>query len=191
MSPVSLDCYLLPVALFTPGSLHIIWNSFQEALTGLPLWKSFELRLKSVVDFLRDRGLRQRYQSICLKRSSDKQRFVRLFEHWSEKPVDWRWEKLSTTLQDLVPVLKVLLETYDHQVMSSGVHEDESAQKIAMKSLHKLQTQDSFKDCFSVLAYTFRDIGNSLEHCANWCELCPCHGKRFIGLSDVQRYACT
>ena len=171
--PASIDSFLLPVALWVPGHIHMVWNAVQEALESMPLWTSFYKRLQGIVDFVRSKGLRQRFQALCLGQSHQA-RWQALFNHFSAKPIDWRWEKLMTTLDALAPLLPLIQRYYSYEVMQHGIQNEDHVDKACLKTVRDF-VADQDAPAFIVVVLAVRDILDESGHIVAWLESCDCH----------------
>lgn len=94
--------YLFPNAVGFPDMLHTLFGVLERVLVHAPGWASYESDLRSVVNFLCQHDLRERFVQTCL---GDQPLFVRgLFRHWSHRHLDWRWEFLEVVLVSLTPL---------------------------------------------------------------------------------------
>ena len=84
--------FMLPYCIFIPGHLHMLWNALESAVTEHEFWNEYERDLKSVVELVRDKQLRQLFQSTL------KPWMRSALDSGSETPIDWRWSKLESTL---------------------------------------------------------------------------------------------
>jgi hypothetical protein len=80
------------------GHRHVIFNALEEAISGIPAWKAFEVQLRGITAFLSNRGLRQRFQLLC----SLTVPVERMFDGWHKEHVSWRWEYLEDVLTPLM-----------------------------------------------------------------------------------------
>ena len=101
------DAYLFPLALGQPGHLHIVYNSLEHGVKSLKVWSEMEPILRDITNFLGDKGLRRRFCSKCLPSSLQK-----LFSTWSARHIDWKWEFLSTFLDEFRLKLPLLLKHF-------------------------------------------------------------------------------
>ena len=58
--------FLFPRCLRMPDHGHMIFNLMGESLEQTPQWPEFKPHLKAIAAFLDDRGLRSRFQVLCL-----------------------------------------------------------------------------------------------------------------------------
>ena len=143
------------------------------------MWKAFEAMLKLVVDFIRDKPLRIRFQALCLTDKVVRATWLRRFTYFSSKPIDWRWEKMMDTLSSLAPLIIALLDNFNYDLMVHGVHDESNLNKECLKAVRNLQT-DANRETYILCIFGFRGVLESVGHCANWCEGCECHSNQAL-----------
>ena len=103
------DAYIYPYWLGLPGRLHILYNALKEGIEAMDGHKDFLDKLRSICAFLNNKAFRRAFAARCLDREDQR----RLFAHFSQVHVDWKWEFLTRLLKPLVPMLPLLAEKFD------------------------------------------------------------------------------
>jgi hypothetical protein len=174
------NSFMYPNNLHTPGHLHIIYNSLESAVKGLPLATAFMDCLLILQAFLSSTQLRRKFQVSCL--GFGHIAFSK-FEHYAVVHIDWRWEFLSKALDKLVPLLEVLRSSFDFAKMSLG--ESGLLSMALVKNLKAVLAKPHLEEFGEML----RVVGAILERYAHKLEGCWCHEAIWTSGASFKRKA--
>ena len=123
--------FLFPNLLYFPGVLHMLCGAFEEACKKADGWKKFEECLRAITNLLCDKSLRKRFVHLCL---ADVPGGVRaLFNTWSHKHLQWRWDQLENVLDDLVQILWALQQYFSvEKMVAEGTTAERAASTAAV-----------------------------------------------------------
>ena len=162
--------YLWPRCLYMPGHMHLLFNALEEAVIKSPIWGgTFLVGLRGLLAFLNSKGLRQRFQAICLADASGFERS--LFNNFSKQHLDWRWESLGQLLEALTPLLPVLLRRWRLASMQDG---EDRFGSIDASCLHAVDTILKRKWLVANVEM-LRVVAAIINRWASWMEGCSCH----------------
>lgn len=164
------DRYLHPRALFLPEHIHILSNALETAVKLVPEWKRFESSMKAIANLLNKVAYRERFIECCLKDADAPTRA--LFDGFSRRPLDWRWEYLALFLSRVCPVLPHLSRYFDVRKIVRGAGDDEPEWDTSVLDGVK---EALAWDVFPALAEMFRIVSKAVKREIDWLELCPCH----------------
>lgn len=165
--------YLFPFALTMPGHIHCLYNALEHAVKKSRLWSgsnaAFEQGIKSILALLNDKNLRTRFRKTCL--GDAPKQISKLFKYWSIIHVDWRWETLTFLLNNLMPLIPVMVKRFDLRKLTAG-HEGRSEIDVAI-----IGTLSSFLKLpwLEVGFEMLRVVSQTITLWAHWLEGCPCH----------------
>jgi len=165
----------------------MMWNALESCVKAMPIWKQFHTDLKGITDFLRDKGLRLRFQAVCLRDNHVPAFVVELFNSFSENPVDWRWETLETSLDTLLPLLPYLFEHFSFDRITGAVEDLGKTQKACVKVVHDVICSVNRKQEFMAMAEGLHAATHTVGRCARWCEGYSCHEITKTTLSKAKR----
>ena len=98
----------LPNCIQTPGLLHILYNSLEDAFTELADWTKFERQLKAVAKVLGTKRLAQKFQGVSMAESGLLERLT--MDSFRGQHADWRWECLEGVCGGLTEVFGLFVE---------------------------------------------------------------------------------
>ena len=160
--------WLFPYCLPMVGHLHLVSNALETAVTNTWIWKvHFKTGLQALLTFLNSRGLRQRLQFTCIPQN---QWFA--FQSFGKQLLDWRWESLGQTLDQLMPLMPLLQAHFDLSKMQSGTHEAFSEVDAAV-----LRTVSKFikLSWLTAMLEMLRCVSVTTNQFIGFLEGCPCH----------------
>lgn len=160
--------WLFPYCLPMVGHLHLVSNALETAVTNTRIWKiHFKAGLQALLGFLNSRGLRQRLQITCVPRD---QWFA--FDSFGKQLLDWRWESLGQTLDQLMPLMPLLQTHFDLSKMRSGTHDAFSDIDTTV-----LQTVSKFLKLswLPAMLEMLRCVSVTTNQFIGFLEGCPCH----------------
>ena len=160
--------WLFPYCLAMVGHLHLISNALETAVTNTRVWKlGLKAGLQAFLTFLNSKPLRQRLQITCLPRD---QWF--LFNSFGKQLLDWRWESLGDTLDQLMPLVPPLQKHFDLEKMKSGTHDAMSEIDATV-----LQTVSTFLKApwLTAMLEMLRVISLTVNLFIGFLEGCACH----------------
>ena len=160
--------WLFPYCLPMVGHLHLVSNALETAVTNTRIWKvHFKAGLQALLTFLNSRGLRQRLQITCVPQN---QWFA--FQSFGKQLLDWRWESLGQTLDQLMPLMPLLQAHFDLSKMQSGTHEAFSEVDAAvLRSVSKFLKLSWLTAMLEML----RCVSVTTNQFIGFLEGCPCH----------------
>ena len=169
--PISTMCYLWLFCLIMPGHLHIIFNALKEAVLNCGMWgSSFTDGLTSLLYMLNNIGLRQRFVATCMTGAPNSDKAM--FDKFSKKHLDWRWESLHKVLQDILPLIPLLIMWWNLEKMSGTADDDiGTIDSAAVKGVDKFLKKEWLEACLEML----RVVSQICNAFAGWLEGCECH----------------
>ena len=107
-------------ALHVPGVHHIMHNICQDVCEQLPSFQKFKAHLQSLSVFLCDPHVRKGMQERCF---GDGQglAYRALFDSFSERLIDWRWQSLSDFLAAMEPLEAPLRQCWSIQAFNRNL----------------------------------------------------------------------
>ena len=129
------DTYLFPFILYVPMVLHILYGAPETACKHAPGWTDFEGHLRTVVQFLSSKDLRELLTEVCL---ADAPEWVRAkFVHWSGEHLEWRWNHSAEVLDALDDRLDHIFKYFSAKKMKgdTSFKEDENPQGASRKQV--------------------------------------------------------
>eukprot|EP00959_Pyramimonas_sp_CCMP1952_P230998 4828921-Pyramimonas_sp.AAC.1 len=165
-----------PRAWETPGHLHILFNALKKGVNAIPHWKELETGLRSLGVFLGKRGLRRRLISKCC---SNHAHAASVFKGWSGGNFSWRWEKLYVFLLQLRYRIKLLIELWDSDKMSSNeANRDGGDVDVHDNSIiGRVTTTLAIPSLETLVELLFVKVKAVCTE-ASWLEGCHCHPRR-------------
>ena len=160
--------WLFPYCLPMVGHLHLVSNALETAVTNTMIWAhQFKSGLQALLTFLNSRGLRQRLQITCVPQN---QWFA--FKSFGKQLLDWRWESLGQTLDQLMPLMPLLQAHFDLSKMQSGTHEAFSEVDAAV-----LRSVSAFLKLswLTAMLEMLRCVSVTTNQFIGFLEGCPCH----------------
>ena len=165
--------YLFPNCLFMPGHLHLLFNALEEAVKSSSIWGSrFETCLRSLVAVLKNKGLRTRMEAMCFKDATDVHRHM--FRNFRKQHLDWRWESLGELLDELVPLLPVLVKYWGKEKMVHGLDECPWVGDIEVLNVNNAD-EILKKPYLETILELLRVSCHHVNTWASWLEGCQCH----------------
>lgn len=162
------DAFLYPNCVYIQGHLHIIYNALQAGVEKLPTWTEHVELLRGVNNFLKDLGLRQRFQTICMKKAAQAE--IRIFDNFKPANVDWKWEWLGILLKQLHYMFPILARYWDKQAMGTTSRAGGlTAQVFKMVDMAVKTTT------FQAMNAVLLAVAKTVERIAHRLEGCPCH----------------
>ncbi len=95
-------------ALYKVGHLHVLFSALQHGVEKTVGMKRWIKRVNMLERFLSDRSLRRLFAMTCLRDALDRNKF----HYFSHISIDWQWECLVTGLDQLLPLLELMIEFY-------------------------------------------------------------------------------
>jgi hypothetical protein len=158
--------FFLPRCLFFADGLHVVYNGLEEAITASSEWEECDRYLKSIASVLANRDVRFRYMETCLHGAQ-----AVYFANWSvNSSFNWKWEFLQRYLDDLVPVIDILISTFDVQKI---MH----AQTFSLYAAGHLQSVDlavKYQPLKGIVL-VLQAVCHGARRVAGWFEGCRCH----------------
>jgi hypothetical protein len=152
--------FFLPLALKVSDCLHIVYNSFQEIVEGLPDWRTLELHYRALARLLCDRDLKSRVQTKCVDSLVDQQVLAGCS---ISTAFNWKWEYLERFTNALLPALDVLHAHFDRQRVCSGGGVSE-VQSSILRDVEKAVQCTHLRGCTLLLASMCWTIGPRFQH---------------------------
>ena len=168
--PLPLSLYLLPLGLYVPDMLHIVFNALEEAVAASPLWPPMEKRLRALSAFFKNRTLVQRFVMLLV----EDQREKKLLEIHVGELTDWKWEYITNFLNRLRIVLPIVLRCYNSDRFRRGQRDGTPLQPIDTVTVEAFE--DALGDPLLLgKANVVRCIAFTLDRRATRLEGCKCH----------------
>ena len=160
--------WLFPYCLPMVGHLHLVSNALETAVTNTRIWKiNFKAGLQALLGFLNSRGLRQRLQITCVPRD---QWFA--FDSFGKQLLDWRWESLGQTLDQLMPLMPLLQTHFDLSKIRSGTHDAFSEIDATVLKTVSVFLKLSW---LPAMLEMLRCVSVTINQFIGFLEGCPCH----------------
>ena len=170
--------YLYPNCLYFTGHLHIIFNALKSAVERLPVWGQHVDLLRGLNTFLKELGLRQRFQEVCMKSASPAE--LALLDCYKTANIDWKWEWLSSFLGQLRVIYPVLRKCWSLEAMGATA----SRGAFLTAATFKLVDQAVHTQGFTCRNLVLLSCARSVERVAHKLEGCPCHEEIWAQRSD-------
>ena len=139
-------------------------------------WVVMKDVLRSILAFLGNRLLRQRFLATCMA-GADRRRGWG-FLNWKHKVIDWKWEYMEETFQKWSPVLKVFLRKFDVRTLKRPVgHAGGDADEVQIEAQCLARIEAAKADvlglCAEVEAHAV--FARACGRQAGWYTGCKCH----------------
>lgn len=113
------DKHFLPNAMTVAGLQHVTSNLTEDVDKEMEIWNEFYPKLVNLQNFLMRPYRRSRFVWTCLRGTGFASEEHRL-KHWTATLYKARWHEVTIFLQDLLPLLPLLRQTWDHRRYESG-----------------------------------------------------------------------
>ena len=170
--------YILGNCIWVPGVLHLMHHVVEGLLDSFQRKQEFLKELRTLCNFFKYKGLRERFQHQCL--TGQNRRHSILFDDFPVVYIEWRWGSLLACLRHLLLIQPILVLCWDSERMvAKGQHASEQCGRDD----DEFQKADSVEDVGRVIHSTlfwaflqmFASLGQVTDRLTEWCQTCPCH----------------
>jgi hypothetical protein len=165
-------CYMWPRAWYMPGHIHILFNALETTVKNSRMWRTaFSDGLTAVAKILNSSGLRRRFLVTCMSGASavEQSPITRI----NKQLLDWRWESLGHLLDELVPIVPILVKFWNLARMRGGSEID----GLSAIDAASLGICDLFLHTRWLLPSLelLRLVSHTINRWSGWLEGCACH----------------
>ena len=160
--------FMFPLMLYFPDHCHMIFGALATAAVAEELWGVLKDACQTCASFLRNGSLKQRYIRTC--NVTGRQKTLMLRNAFG--PVDFKWEYLHLFLVRFLPLLPVLLTTFDAARILRGL--DEKGTKVTTKLVEEVAEVLAIPDLECKLE-VLRAVSYAADREGTRLEGCHCH----------------
>ena len=174
----SKESFMFPLALFVPGTQHLLDNALKDMLHSLPMWKTWQAQAKVVCQWLASTAHREFLQERLRVAHPDTPDWQLALKKKPDKFAAWRWQTLANVTRDL--------ERMESAVVAALATVSEPAD-LKSKDAH---TARAFLDATQDLAFWncargLRQLCQPVRRLSGWAKGCDCHGDQLAGGQDI------
>ena len=163
----SFDAFVFPCCIGSADMLHIIYDALEVACKRCCLYKPFLDRLRVLTGFVTDKQIVNKFKATCFTSNPTD---GKSFTVQKRTHIDWKWEFMSNTLDNLMPSFATMKKHFDLKLLVSS----DSGTDLSNQTL-KLTQQVIQADDFEPSAEMYRVLGKTCEKYAGLLETCDCH----------------
>lgn len=164
--------FLYPYALRMPDHLHMIFGGLETIVTSAPEWNEVSRSLKSLSDFLSQRGLRERFVHTCVRDKSLKA----ALQSWHAVHMEFKWQYTHRFLEALAPVLPGIIDCFDQDKILTGSGDEGKQAGVEVNlAAVKLAAEAVRHKGLPYLTHVLRCVTKAADEQGSWCEGCWCH----------------
>jgi hypothetical protein len=166
-----------PNALYMVEHLHVIFSALEHGVEKVDGMKAWLKKINTLERFLSDKSLRRLFIANCMLGHPD----AHLFLNFSHVSIDWRWESLVKGLDQLIPLLPLLVEFYDKDKMCAS--DAGKSEAVLLTEVAEVLPEEFFLE----ISEAVRVQGTLLERTAHRLEGCECHREIWTSRASFKR----
>lgn len=160
--------YLLPMCLFIPDHLHVIFGALENAAKSTVGWTAIEGHIRSIARCLRNQSFKDRLIATCVDNPEER----RVLQRHTQDLTDWKWEYTGQFLTNIRDTIPILLDRFDLRRFELGCGDRLSKVEGALaKDLAEALAQPNL----FFLCDAMRSICRVCDQQATRLEGCRCH----------------
>ena len=166
------DAYLLPLAIFVPDHLHMVFGALEAAAKGLQDWSGMEAKLKALSKFLSKLSYRNCFVALCVADPCEKA----VLNRYIGEVTDWKWEYVALFLFRVREVLPILQRRFDIKKFAEDVDNAEGGSTVKLEASVLEDIKSALADpLLTIKCEVLRSVAFAVDRQATRIEGCACH----------------
>ena len=158
----SFDAFVFPCCIGSADMLHIIYDALEVACKRCCLYKPFLDRLRVLTGFVTDKQIVNKFKATCFTSNPTD---GKSFTVQKRTHIDWKWEFMSNTLDNLMPSFATMKKHFDLKLLVSSDSGTDLSNQTLKLAQQVIQAYD-----FEPSAEMYRVLGKTCEKYAGLLE---------------------